>query len=273
MVRSEGVAKRQINAEKSVSVKLCRSRAIESSPVYPVGFIPTHIIFGFQFYLSAPSLIVTIRSTADNKSRREWCTARMITDRPQKEVLGAGNANERELEAQAIRFAEEAATGKIDDKAVLNLVGDVTRQPHPPPHNVSLAQVSTYIYQSEISKNIGNKRIVFPTFASHWAVIVSEPDYPDTDLHGYHLTFEEEAAAQLTPPPNTSRRVVFSSMLLDKPPIGAKQVGTTYFSHPERMKIGRTMIEAFGSYHRVFWNCQHFARLYLSVITGGGGSI
>jgi hypothetical protein len=30
------------------------------------------------------------------------------------------------------------------------------------------------------------------------------------------------------------------------------------------------MIKAFGSYHRVFWNCQHFARLYLSVITDGG---
>jgi hypothetical protein len=28
------------------------------------------------------------------------------------------------------------------------------------------------------------------------------------------------------------------------------------------------MIEAFGDYHRVFWNCQTFAKCYLEVICG-----
>lgn len=38
------------------------------------------------------------------------------------------------------------------------------------------------------------------------------------------------------------------------------------------MDIREKMIEAFGSYHRVFWNCQHFARLYLKVITNGAST-
>jgi hypothetical protein len=61
-------------------------------------------------------------------------------------------------------------------------------------------------------------------------------------------------------------------MFLNDIPEGIKWVGTTRYVHGERMAIGEKMIEAFGSYHRVFWNCQHFARLYLKVITDGAGA-
>jgi hypothetical protein len=194
-------------------------------------------------------------------------------NQPQQErLIRVRDQNERELEAHATQFAEEDPIRMMDDSTVFNNVREVIQQPSNAPHNVSLARVSTYIYRTEVSKTVGTKRIVFPTFASHWAIIVSEQQYPDADSHAYHLTFEDPAAGLLSPPPNTSRRVVFSTIPLDQLPEGAKDAGTTRFSHVERMNIGRAMINAFGTYHRVFWNCQHFARLYLSVITGGAGA-
>jgi hypothetical protein len=176
-----------------------------------------------------------------------------------------------ELEANATKFEEEEPTRMIEDGTVMDRVRPMLAKTRDKRQNVSLAQVSTYIYQTEMSKTIGNKRIIFPTFASHWTVIVSDTEHSNVDL-GYHLTFEEEAAAMSSPPANTSRRVIFSSMLLEQVPEGAKLVGTTPYDHQERMRIGKAMIEGFGTYHRVFWNCQHFARLYLSAITEGKGA-
>ena len=47
-----------------------------------------------------------------------------------------------------------------------------------------------------------------------------------------------------------------------------KAVGTTHYEHAQLVRIGEKMIDQFGNYHRVFWNCQMFARCYLRVITG-----
>jgi hypothetical protein len=44
-------------------------------------------------------------------------------------------------------------------------------------------------------------------------------------------------------------------------------VGTTIFNADELRDIGARMIDEFGDYHRVFWNCQTFAKCYLRVIT------
>ena len=46
-----------------------------------------------------------------------------------------------------------------------------------------------------------------------------------------------------------------------------KDVGFTEYDHEERIRIGYDMIKEFGNYHRVFWNCQTFAKCYLAVIT------
>lgn len=32
--------------------------------------------------------------------------------------------------------------------------------------------------------------------------------------------------------------------------------------------IGEKLIAAFGDYHRIFWNCQTFAKVFLRVICG-----
>ena len=175
------------------------------------------------------------------------------------------------LEQSRDTFIDEEPIRMPPDSKVLEDVRASIPIPSGPLQHVNIGRVSTYIYRTEVSKTTGDMRIVFPTFASHWAIIVCEMDSPEEDGHAYHLTFREPAAAQLTPPPGTSREVVFTPMFLETMPEGIKEVGTTRFGHADRMRIGRAMIKAFGSYHRVFWNCQHFARLYLKVITDGIG--
>ena len=169
------------------------------------------------------------------------------------------------------QFEDEPPIRMPDEVSVLSHVG----QPEPSSlqkrQSVGIGRVGTYIYDTELSKTHSNKRIVFPTFASHWAVMVFEETSTEYG-HGYHLTFHEPAAAELSPAADTSRAILFSPMFLDSAPQGIKWIGTTRYSHNDRMKIGQKMIQAFGSYHRVFWNCQHFARLYLKVITEGEGA-
>jgi len=53
-----------------------------------------------------------------------------------------------------------------------------------------------------------------------------------------------------------------------KPLPNAKHVGETRFTNDQLEALGEALIREFGSYHRVFWNCQTFAKCYLRVITG-----
>jgi hypothetical protein len=47
----------------------------------------------------------------------------------------------------------------------------------------------------------------------------------------------------------------------------SKEVGRTKYGHRELIKIGEALIESFGNYHRLFWNCQVFAECFLYLIT------
>jgi hypothetical protein len=46
-------------------------------------------------------------------------------------------------------------------------------------------------------------------------------------------------------------------------------IGKTIYTSNEIMKIGKYLITIFGAYYKVFWNCQHFARILTSVLTDG----
>ena len=157
----------------------------------------------------------------------------------------------------------------LDDNIVMTPVRPVIPSDVHGSHRVSLARVSTYVYRTEVGKSTTDEVIAFPTFASHWVIVVTEPDR-NRDGLGYHLTFRnvEDARRSSTSQPG-SKGVKFTSYVLETIPDEVKEVGRTRFSHSQLMDIGRAMIRGFGSYHRVFWNCQHFARLYLSVITDG----
>jgi hypothetical protein len=179
---------------------------------------------------------------------------------------------EQILEQQVESFIDEEPIRMFDDSTILKPIRSMLPSfPNGPVQNVSIGRVSTYIYRTEMSKADGHRRVVFPTFASHWAVIVCEPHSPTEYGHVYHLTFHDVDAARFNPPADVTREVQFSTMTLKQTPEGMKEIGTTRYGHSDRMRIGDAMIKAFGSYHRVFWNCQHFARLYLSVITDGVG--
>ena len=172
-------------------------------------------------------------------------------------------SEQRVLEQSRDAFIDEEPIYMLADSAILENVKSTTPIPSGTRQNVSVARVNTYIYRTEVSKTSGNLRIVFPTFASHWAVIVCEANFPGKHGMAYHLTFRERESAQLSPPAGTSREVVFATMPMEDTPNGMKEVGTTRFSHAERMNIGQAMIKAFGLYHRVFWNCQHSRTNYV----------
>jgi hypothetical protein len=69
------------------------------------------------------------------------------------------------------------------------------------------------------------------------------------------------------------REVVFRTTDVDRKSgwikgAAVKEVGQTRFTVQQLRDIGYDMIDAFGNYHVVFWNCQMFAKCYLRVITG-----
>jgi hypothetical protein len=167
-----------------------------------------------------------------------------------------------ELATQARQFLEEDPIRLIEPDNIVETIRTPGNQTTDIPHNVSLSQVSTYVVHEPLSKTL-QQNIVFPSFASHWAVIV---EFQGVTL-GYHLAFVDPAAAQLSPPANASREVRFLPQHMRQKPDGAKTVGTTRLTDPELIDRGEKLIKAFGSYHKVFWNCQNFAKLYLRIIT------
>src|SRR5438552_2869344 len=127
------------------------------------------------------------------------------------------------LEEHLIYFLDEEPIRMLEDSTVLEDVRSITPTPTGFLHNVSIGRVSTYIYRTEVSKvENSNKRIVFPTFASHWAIIVCELNSPSEYGHAYHLTFHDPARAELSPLAGTSREVKFTPMFLERIPEGMK---------------------------------------------------
>lgn len=51
--------------------------------------------------------------------------------------------------------------------------------------------------------------------------------------------------------------------------IKSKDVGRTRFTPSQIASIGDMLIRNFGNYHRLFWNCQHFAECLMDLICGG----
>jgi hypothetical protein len=170
-----------------------------------------------------------------------------------------------ELETFDARFSGEEQTrmGAARANEIVELVASENHAEPASSRVVRVAKVRTYILQN--GKGLtGMEGYVFPPFASHWTVIVG----PEDDLVLYHLTFVDSWAARLCPPSGASREVQFSFRELSQLPLGAIDVGNTILDDSALRRTGKRMIELFGSYHRVFWNCQTFANCYLRVITG-----
>lgn len=129
---------------------------------------------------------------------------------------------------------------------------------------VNIVPVSTYVAQPK-EEHAGSAYVYpkQPPFASHWGIVVGDINQMG-EANLFHLLLSGDGK---------ERKVRFraSSIELDSEWIkgaAVKHVGETKFTVAQVRRIGTEMIEAFGNYHIVFWNCQMFAKCYLRVITG-----
>jgi hypothetical protein len=149
----------------------------------------------------------------------------------------------------------------IQSIAVRNII---TRQPV----SVSLAPVHTYVHQIGKKIGVGDKSILVPPFACHWGIVVTHPivTQPNRQIL-YHLVFA---------PPNHDNKpftvdnahIQFRENPISTPLENMRHVGMTRYTRDELVILGDSMIKEFGNYHRLFWNCQTFAKCFLRVITG-----
>jgi len=104
---------------------------------------------------------------------------------------------------------------------------------------------------------------------SHWAVIVGPHFY-------YHLVFDffKNGEKQVNPQGVIFQKDLLSNLKKKIPDPKTVIVGSTRFSpaledaDDEILIIGKYLITKFGKYHRIFWNCQHFAKILCLVLTG-----
>jgi len=101
-----------------------------------------------------------------------------------------------------------------------------------------------------------------PPFASHWGIVIGSLDGPASVL--IHLVLRTTTAGE--------RYVSFHCRTVDENDpfieLGAtKIIGETKHSFGQLLLVGKRMVEEFGNYHALFWNCQIYAQCYLRVIT------
>ena len=128
---------------------------------------------------------------------------------------------------------------------------------------VTFLPVSTYVNESkEPDSGFAYVPPKQPPFASHWGVVVGDLSKHQAFL--FHLLLEGDGA---------QRRVRLHLSNVDYQSrwitgAAVTPVGQTKYPIQVLQQIGWEMIEAFGNYHLVFWNCQMFAKCFLRVITG-----
>jgi len=147
---------------------------------------------------------------------------------------------------------------------VAGTIGVGTNQPT----GVALVPVHTYVHQLDKSPTAwGSSSIVVPPFACHWGIIVGKPERPRSQML-YHLILAPGAGDEVRSSQVENKHIQFHVTSLSAPLENMKYVGQTQYNTDQLAELGRAMIDEFGNYHRVFWNCQTFAKCYLRVITG-----
>jgi hypothetical protein len=166
------------------------------------------------------------------------------------------------------RGLKEDTTMRLTDEemeAVTERVIEVAPRRTGTPIDVALVPVHTYVHQMTKSSIPGTSpSIIVPTFACHWGIVVGEED----DQKLFHLLFIDDAELDASSSTVENRNIRFHATNLYKPLRNAKYVGHTHYSNDELEALGKAMIREFESYHKLFWNCQAFAKCYLRVVTG-----
>lgn len=105
--------------------------------------------------------------------------------------------------------------------------------------------------------------VLVPSFATHWGIVVGKTLY--------HLTFRnpDHAKIEFGDLARHGKPIKFTATICDKGSFDdCPVVGHTKYDHMALVDIGQALIEAFGNYHRLFWNCQVYAQCFLHLITG-----
>jgi len=127
--------------------------------------------------------------------------------------------------------------------------------------DVVLVPVQTYVHQLEKRPGPWSSAIVVPPFACHWGIVVGEPNTQRL----FHLLFCDGARPGTS---TTNDNIQFDDFRLRRPLENGHLVGQTRYNTDQLVAIGNAMVKEFGTYHKLFWNCQTFAKCYLRVITG-----
>jgi hypothetical protein len=163
---------------------------------------------------------------------------------------------------------------EIDEEAILQQVlPSVPKMPQNGRQwDIQLYDVKSYVMAGNTSGSGAFKGVIVPAFASHWAVVIGQ--------FIYHLVFvrREDAALQFSDISRKGKPIRFSMHNIDlenntEIKGEATLVGKTRYNVEMLTEIGKKLVEAFGDYHRLFWNCQTFAKLFLDIITEGGCQI
>jgi len=151
-------------------------------------------------------------------------------------------------------------------KDIVSKVESIGHAQQPTPMAITLYPVSTYVFDQK-NPFFGSALVCpsLPKFASHWAIVVEEVSASRTLATMFHLVLNRNR--------DRNRAVTFYHHSIQPHELNidaatVKAVGSTHYELGQLRRIGEKMIDEFGNYHRVFWNCQMFARCYLRVITG-----
>jgi len=155
----------------------------------------------------------------------------------------------------------------IDEESLVTQVQQNLPEPKEQgPQALEFWEVKSYVAKAGTKASTFGK-VVVPAFAVHWGVVVGPTIY--------HLVFQNNADVALDSD-DLSRRgrpieFTFYRWKHDtaKPLKDFPVVGYTQYNHQQLCDIGDQLIRAFGDYHRLFWNCQVFAKCFLRLITGG----
>ena len=164
------------------------------------------------------------------------------------------------------KFKEHESMNMTDEEANLAVrrVGDAAGDGRNPPTEVAMSPVHTYVHQLDKTPKVWSSSIVVPPFASHWGIVVGPPE----NQRLFHLLFVDDVGRAAESSTVENRQIRFHDQSLERPMANTNHVGQTRYNTDQLVALGRAMIREFGSYHRLFWNCQTFAKCYLRVITG-----
>lgn len=163
-------------------------------------------------------------------------------------------------------FGEMEVT-KDEADAIVQRIVDFAGVGTNAPTGVALSPVHTYVHQVHKDPTVlSSSAIAVPPFACHWGIVVGPPKPESQRL--FHLVFVEDQESEGHNSTVKNSRITFHDNPLYKPLLAAKYIGQTRYNTDQLRELGKAMIREFGNYHKVFWNCQIFAKCYLRVITG-----